>query len=81
MPDQFPEQGMGLIRPGFEFGMELDAHMETAAGGFHCLDQGPVRRSAADGQTRLLQLLPICIVEFKTMSVAFGNLRCAVLKP
>ena len=58
--------------------MELDAHMETAAGGFHCLDQGPVRRSAADGQSRLLQLLPICIVEFKTMSVAFGNLRCAV---
>ena len=48
------KQGMGLVGAALEFGMELDTHIEGAAGELHGFHNVVIGGGAADDETRVL---------------------------
>ena len=69
---------MGLVGPGFELRMVLDAHIEGPVGELHRLHQPPVGRKAGEGETMCRQHLPVIVVELIAVPVPLGDLPGAV---
>src|SRR3954449_10922717 len=69
--DEAFEERMRLARLALKFRMELARDKERMIRQLDHFHQFAIRRSAAENKTRLLELLPVNIVEFITVPVAF----------
>ena len=69
---------MGLVGPGFQFRMELDAHEPGVFGQLHDLHQPLVGGEPGQHQPRLGKGLPVVVVELVAVAVALGDLVGAV---
>src|SRR5271165_6784495 len=69
--DESFEQRMRRVGFALEFRVKLAAHVKWMSGQFDQLNQLAVRRGAAEEEARLLKRLPIMVVEFIAVTVAF----------
>ena len=71
---EFGKQRMRPSGPGEELRMKLDANHERVAADLPGLNQIAIGGDAADYQSRVLQHLPVGVVQLETMPVALGDL-------
>ena len=76
--DEFPKQRVGAIGPGLEFRMELHADVKRVTGELHRFDQPVVRRGARENHAMLAKNIPVAVVEFIAVAVAFLHFGASV---
>ena len=69
---------MRAIRPGFEFGMELHRDKPWMIRKFNDFHQVAIRIDSGDAHAMLTERIPVMVVEFIAMAVAFKNILDAI---
>ena len=71
--DEFAEKGVGSLRAGFEFRMELRRHKKRMIGQLNNFGQFFLRIIAGNHQPAIFQDFAVIVVQFIAVAVAFGN--------
>src|SRR6266567_6645682 len=69
-PDEVPEERVRPLGPAAQLRVELAGHEPRVVGQLDDLDEPAVRREAAQDEARLLQHLPVLVVELEAVAVA-----------
>ena len=64
---------MRLVRAGFEFGVELNAHIEIVFGNFHRFHNVVIGRGSAYNKTLCGHIVAVIVVEFVAVAVTLLN--------
>lgn len=76
--DKGGEEGVGVGRFAFEFGVELDSDEPGVVFEFDDFDQLLIAAGAGESHAVSFELLAVLVIEFVAMSVSFGDIESVV---